>query len=174
MKKKLYPPDLPPRRRELNDTPVKLCNEISRLFRMHMRENDASDGVMSQQGARLVLSTLCVHDGITQLELVRATHLRAPTVSVILKRMEAEGLVQRRNDLSDKRSVSVYLTDTGRKLDEKTIMKIKELDAIALSGLSEDEISALMALLPKIRDNLLPETTAAKKTVRETENEANF
>ena len=152
-----------PSRKELSDTPVKLCNEISRLFRARMRENDPQDGVMSQQGAHLVLSNLAVSDGINQLELVNATHLRPPTVSVILRRMEEEGLVVRRVDECDKRAVRVFLTDKGKELDKKNIERIKELDGIALSGLSETELAALMSLLPKIRDNLLPDDKKHKK-----------
>lgn len=148
-------PAPPPQRKELSDTPVKLCNEISRLFRAHMRDRDDHDGVMSQQGAHLVLSMLAINDGIHQLDLVRKTHLRPPTVSVILKRMEVEGLVQRRSDPADMRSICVYLTDKGRALDAENIGHIKEVDAIALDGLSADEIDELMRLLPRIRDNLL-------------------
>ena len=160
-----------PRRKELSDTPVKLCNEISRLFRAHMRETDTSDGVMSQQGAHLVLSTLAVSDGINQLELVRSTHLRPPTVSVILRRMEAEGLVERRSDEKDKRAIRVYLTDKGKALDKQNIGRIKELDKTALSGLTDSEIEALMSLLPKIRDNLLPTN---EKAERRTSSEKSF
>ena len=144
-----------PKRQELSDNPVKLCNEIARLFRHRMREADIHEGVMSQPGAHLVLSSLAVHDGINQLELVRYTHLRAPTVSVILKKMEAEGLVERGSDPDDLRSVKVHLTDAGRRLDAENINAIKKLDASALRGVSEEEYELLMALLPKIRDNLL-------------------
>ena len=167
MSKKICQPPALPRRKELNDTPVKLCNEISRLFRAHMRETDTSDGVMSQQGAHLVLSTLAVSDGTNQLELVRSTHLRPPTVSVILKRMEAEGLVERRSDEKDRRSIRVFLTDKGKELDKQNIGRIKALDKTALSGLSDSEIVTLMSLLPKIRDNLLPDESKNRKETDE-------
>ena len=36
-----------PRRKELSDTPIKLCNEISKLFRAHFRENEKHDEVYS-------------------------------------------------------------------------------------------------------------------------------
>ena len=164
MKKRVCNPAPLPARKELNDTPVKLCNEISRLFRAHMRENDPQDGVMSQQGAHLVLSNLAAYDGINQLELVKATHLRPPTVSIILKRMETEGLVIRKTDPDDRRAVRVYLTPAGKELDKKNIARIKELDEVALSGLSPEELSTLMTLLPKIRNNLLPESKQKKET----------
>lgn len=144
-----------PARRELSDTPLKLCNEIARLFRAHMRATEGQDGVMSQPGAHLVLSTLALHDGINQRELVRQTHLRPPTVSLILKKMQSEGLVERRENPDDLRSEYVYLSEAGRALDRENIVRIQRLDAMALRGLEEREIALLMALLPKIRDNML-------------------
>ncbi|MBQ8849096.1 MAG: MarR family transcriptional regulator [Clostridia bacterium] len=128
-----------------------------------MRETETSDGVMSQQGAHLVLSTLAVNDGINQLELVKHTHLRPPTVSVILKRMESEGIVERKTNPDDKRSVTVHLTEFGKTLDKEHIKRIKEVDAVALSGLTDEELSTLMTLLPKIRDNLLPSYDKERK-----------
>lgn len=110
---------------------------------------------MTQPGAHLVLSVLAVSDGVNQLELVRATHLRAPTVSVILKKMEAEGIVERRNDPDDLRAVRVYLTEMGRALDRENIARILKIDAVALRGLDEEERTTLMRILPKLRDNLL-------------------
>ncbi len=152
-KKEILPP--PPKRKELNDTPVKLCNEISRLFRNKRRENDTNEGVMTQHGAHLVLSTLAIKDGTNQLELVKATHLRPPTVSIIIKRMEDEGIVERRSNPDDKRSFCVYLTDAGRALDRENIESVKKIDAIALKDISEEEFNTLMLLLSKIRNNLL-------------------
>ncbi|MBQ8330888.1 MAG: MarR family transcriptional regulator [Clostridia bacterium] len=157
MKQKNEIPVPPPARKELSDNPIKFCNEIARLFRHRLRENDHREGVMSQQGAHLILAMLAVQDGINQLELVRATHLRAPTVSVILKNMEAEGLVERRSNPEDLRSVKVYLTQQGRLLDCENIQRIQTIEGIALKGLTEEEQRSLMALLPKIRDNLLAE-----------------
>ncbi len=156
-------PPAPSPRKELSDTPIKFCNEISRLFRAKMRQSDDAEGVMSQPGAHLVLSRLAVCDGITQLELVRATHLRPPTVSVILQKMEAEGLVERKCDEHDRRAVRVTLTEAGRALDRKNIATIQGIDKVALGDLTEEEIATLMALLPKIRNQLLVLLEAGEK-----------
>ena len=60
MKRAVELPASPTPRRELSDTPVKLCNEISRLFRFRIRQTEGQEGVMSQQGAHLVLSVLAI------------------------------------------------------------------------------------------------------------------
>ena len=151
-------PASPPKRAELSDNPIKFCNEIARLFRNKMRETEVNEGIMTQPGAHLVLSVLAINDGINQLELVKRTHLRAPTVSVILQKMESEGIVERRkDDPNDKRAVLVYLSEYGRDLDRSHIERIKKLDAVAMEGLNDEEKALLMKILPKIRDNLLPE-----------------
>ena len=156
---------LPPERKELCDNPVKLCHDISRLTRAKARET-AIDGVMSQHGARLVLAILAVNDGVSQKTLVEGTHLRPPTVSVILSRMAEEGMVEFRKNPSDKRQTLVRLTDYGREVDMKGIARIKEIDETALEGLQESERAELMRLLSKIRENLL----TTRKEERDEEN----
>lgn len=145
----------PPPRRELRETPVKLCHDISHLFRARMREEGEMDGVLSQPGARAILSMIAVSDGLCQRELVEKTHLRPPTVSVILQKMEEEGMVERKSDDGDRRIIRVYLTDYGRAMDAQTIARIQKTDALALAGLSDDEIATAMGLLARMRDNLI-------------------
>ena len=160
-KRTILPP--PVFRKELRTNPVKLCHEISRLFHAHMREDGEMDGVLTQPGARAILSMLAVSDGLSQLELVRGTHLRPATVSVILRKMEEEGMVLRQSDTQDKRILRVYLTDLGREKDASTILRIQKNDALALRGISEEEELLLMSLLSKMRDNLLSETAKEGK-----------
>ncbi len=157
MPKKIFHehPAPPPARKELSDNPVKLCNEIARIFRAKMRDGGEAEGVMSQQGARLVMSVLAISDGINQRELVEMTHLRPPTVSVILKRMVSEELAELRVDENDMRVTRAYLTEKGRTVDRENIMRIKAVDAEGLRGITEEESEILMSLLKRIRENLL-------------------
>lgn len=146
----------PPRRHELGDNPIKLCHEISRLTGARVRGANI-EGIMSQHGARLVLSALAMSDGASQREIVGMTHLRPPTVSVILRKMQDEGIVELVKNPEDKRELRARLTQKGREIDRHGLEKIKETDALALEGLSEDEQATLMTLLGKIRENLLSE-----------------
>ncbi len=155
MDKKHKCPARPPERAELSNNPVKMCNEISHIFHAKMRELNESEDTAAQPGTRLVLSFLAAGDGVTQLDLVNATHLRPPTISIILKKLEEDGIVERRRDEQDLRSVRVYLTERGKDIDSRNIRKIKFVDSIALEGLSEDEKNTMMSLLGKMRDNLL-------------------
>ena len=154
------PPSHP--RSELGDNPIKLCHEISRLTGARARGANI-EGIMSQHGARLVLSALAISDGASQREIVEMTHLRPPTVSVILRKMQDEGLVELLKNPDDKRELHAKLTPKGREVDRNGIEKIKETDKLALYGLDEDEQATLMALLGKIRQNLLSEQEREEK-----------
>ena len=136
-----------------------MCNEIARLFRYRIKESSDNDELFASHGTRLVLALLAVKDGVTQLDIVNATRMRPPTISVILKNLEEQGIVERKKDPSDLRVLRVHLTKKGKALDKKSIEIIRQTDAIALDGLTEEEKETLMLLLAKIRDNLLREPT---------------
>lgn len=149
-------------------TPPMLVNEISRLFLARMRESDLS-GVMSQDSARLIMRELARKEGVNQLYLTKATHLKPPTVSVTLKRMEEQGLVYRKQDPMDTRAVRVYLTENGREHNRSVLARLRALDTELMQGFDEEERALLRKLLERMRDNILP--AEAKKHTEENETE---
>ncbi len=154
MSKKAMPPSMEPPRRS-DPTPPMLVNEIARLFHARMRRYELS-GVLSQDSARLIMRALSHEDGVSQLHLVTETHLKAPTVSVTLARMEEEGLVRRERDAIDFRVTRVYLTDRGQAHNESVLLHLKELDCELMEGFSAEEQLQLRAMLERMRDNILP------------------
>ena len=59
------------------------------------------------------------HDGISQRDLARRLHVARPTITVMLNKMEAAGLIARRPDEKDQRLTRIYLTDAGRCLQDE-------------------------------------------------------
>ena len=151
--KMLLPP--PPEREELREVPMapRMIIEIARMLRFRVRQGE-DEGVMGQNTARLVLSHLAVRDHVNQLELVRLTRLKAPTVSVLLRRMEEEGYLMRIPDEADRRAVRVVLTEKGREFDRRHLSNISTNDHLAMQGLTDEEQETLLRLLTRIRDNL--------------------
>ena len=139
-------------------TPPMVLNEVSRLCMALLHKMSGEDTHGSKQHSRrLILMKLAREDGITQRELVKDSRMTPPTISVALKSLEGEGLVERRGDEDDMRATRVYLTQKGREEDRKNRQRIECVDEIMLRGLSEDEKQALMALLLKMRENLIKE-----------------
>lgn len=151
--KMLLPP--PPEREELREVPMapRMIIEIARMLRFRVRQGE-DEGVMGQNTARLVLSHLAVRDHVNQLELVRLTRLKAPTVSVLLRRMEEEGYLMRIPDEADRRAVRVVLTEKGREFDRRHLSNISTNDHLAMQSLTDEEQETLLRLLTRIRDNL--------------------
>lgn len=143
--------------KNFSPTPPMLVNEISRLFFARMRATDTIGGVMTQDSARLLMRVLSHGDGCSQLQLVKQTHLKAPTVSVTLKRMEEEGLVRREQDVGDLRAVKVYLTESGKAHNRAVWERLQAIDRELMEGFSPDETAQLLAYLERMRDNILPD-----------------
>lgn len=140
--------------------PSMMTNEVSKLFRDIINRDVEKLGV--QNSYRQLLFHLSRKDGVSQLELARATHLKAPTVSVTLKNMEADGLVERKGDINDLRIIHVYLTEKGRQTDGKIRELHHQLDSKMTEGISQEELDALVATLTKMRDNMLKATEETK------------
>ena len=120
-----------------------------------MRMHDL-EGVMTQDSARLIMRILGHGDGCSQLDLVRLTHLKPPTVSVTLRRMEEEGLVRRVQNENDLRAVRVFLTEEGKRHNQSVRQRLSEMDAELMAGFSEEETELLRQMLMRMRDNILP------------------
>lgn len=133
-------------------TPMMIINEISKLMGDKIRL-EGDDAVM-QKSSRLLMMALAHKDGRTQLDLVKETHLKAPTVSVTLQKMEKDGIVIRRPDEYDLRAMRVYLTEKGREIDRSVISRIHEEEKIIMQGITEKETETLMEILLKMRNNI--------------------
>lgn len=149
-----FPRPLPP-----NPTPMMIINEISKLMGDKIRK-EADNTEVLKHSARKLLIELAHHDGLTQLDLVKATHLKAPTVSVTLQKMESDGIVTRTSDENDLRITRVFLTEKGREIDRKTIETIKKEEKMVMCGITDEEISTIMPILLKMRKNLIGEGEA--------------
>lgn len=64
----------------------------------------------------VTLLALWQDDGVGVAELAGRLHLDASTMSPLLKRMEAMGLVERRRSTRDERRVTIHLTPAGTDL----------------------------------------------------------
>ena len=142
-----------PERAELNHLSrvPRLVLDISRQLRSRARH---TDGVMAQHAARVLMSHLAVCGETNQLLLAQKTHFSTPTVSVLLRRMEAEGYVCRIESEKDRRVMLVSLTEKGIAFDREHLWRICENDRLAMQGFSEEEKKTLCLLLDRMYENL--------------------
>lgn len=68
----------------------------------------------------LVLLVLWQRDGITVGEISERVFLDSPTITPLLKRLEAAGLLTRTRSAQDERQVLITLTDEGRAMQQRS------------------------------------------------------
>lgn len=92
----------------------------------------------------LVLLVLWEKDGSTVTQLGSRLHLDSGTLSPLLKRLEALGLVERRRESQDGRTVTIRLTGRGAGLESRAASLQGDLrDRLAMS---DEELAALHVL----------------------------
>ncbi|MFA3930643.1 MarR family winged helix-turn-helix transcriptional regulator [Clostridioides difficile] len=87
-------------------------------------------------------------------ELADKRKVKASTTTVMIKRMEKAGLVERKQDEKDQRVSRIFLTDKGLEICNKVEEFNKELEREFFLGFSEEEKIVLRRLLMQVRDNL--------------------
>ncbi|WP_433723922.1 MarR family winged helix-turn-helix transcriptional regulator [Nocardia sp. CA-129566] len=101
----------------------------------------------------LVMLALWERDGRSVGDLCEALLLDSGTLSPLLKRLEAAGLVERHRAATDERRVDVQLTEHGRQL--RTEARCLPMEMGEASGLSVDEFTALRETLRQLTDALM-------------------
>jgi len=128
---------------------------LRQVIRQHfIRSHFLFRKVGLHKGQPLILALLWEKDGLTQKEIVEALGLRPSTVTIMLRRMEKAGLLQRKTDQQDMRFSRVYLTEKGQLLRERVELIEKQLNEECFSGFTSEEKMLLKGFLMKIRDNL--------------------
>ena len=141
------------------ETAPMLVNDISHLFHGKMRAQE-TEGVMSQHGARRILTLLAIHEGLRQTDIARLTHMKPPTVSVTLRKMMAEDLVRQETPFSDLRATKVFLTEKGQQHLQGVRTMLQTIDDILMQGFSEEESKLLCSLLNRMKKNLVDDLEA--------------
>ena len=100
----------------------------------------------------LVLTALSENDGLTVSEIAGRLWLEPSTVTPLVKRLEAAGLLSRTRNPKDERQVNVTLTDEGRAVRKDAQCLTNEL---LKSGLEPQKLVALNTQVADLRDRLI-------------------
>lgn len=100
-----------------------------------------------------VLAYLFMHGEATMHELADFAHRTRPTMTVLVDKMEAAGLVTRRKSETDARSQVVRLTESGEALRPAFMDISSRFMALLYSGITEKEAVTVERILSKILSN---------------------
>jgi len=99
-----------------------------------------------------VLVPLFEEDGLRMGELARRARLSKQAMTELVRRLEHDGLVERRPDPSDGRASVVFLTERSRAFQPVAARTLADLDRLARERLDDEGAEALRAALRKLVD----------------------
>ena len=140
---------------ELNE---QLMECIFRLFALLRRGPKLPAGEPGKVGGRpsaqnRILLMLNDSDGISQRDMTTLLQLRPQSVSETLSKLEAGGLVERRQNSRDKRVFNIFMTEEGKARAQELVIDRPDFASMFLSALSPEEKEQLLELLMKLTDS---------------------
>ncbi len=134
------------------DPTLQIFNEASHLYGEILREEMERIGM--RYSYRYILQPLIENESLTQLELVKITGQKPPTISITLRNMERDGIVERVKNDGDRRETHVSITEKGRKMFTKVLVAFEKAEKMILKGLTEKELSAMNSTIEKMIKNM--------------------
>lgn len=121
---------------------------MDRLRKMGL--GNPSSGTMLISPAQMtLLDWIHTSPGCGVQNIAEGLELTPPTVSVGVRRLEEAGLLKRKPDPQDKRSVQLFLTVRGQAVQQQSVNFRRQKLELILSGLTPQEQETLLHLLAK-------------------------
>src|SRR5262245_58597523 len=122
-----------------------LLNDVARMLRTFADQNVRRFGMTRAQWA--VLARLQRQQGLKQSELADMLDLQPITLTRLLDRLSANGLIERRADPEDRRANRLFLMPAAGPLMEHLDQLGEELMATVLDGLDPSTVTVILAAL---------------------------
>lgn len=126
--------------------------DLQRAVRAYADQKAARHGITRSQWA--VLVKLQKEEGLQQARLAQLLDIQPITLTRLVDKLCAAGLVERRADASDRRVNRLYLTAEARPLMVKLRALRDEINQVALAHLKPAEADLLLVQLEQIKENV--------------------
>ena len=149
-----------------NDTPPAkgvglLIHDVARLLRRRIDQRAQAVGLTSAQWRVLAMVARAEFRNEVppnQAALADQIDLEPITLSRLIDRMEAAGMIERRPDPDDRRAHRLYLQEAARPLVAEFRTVATGCLTDALTGVSDAEIDKVTEILTRVRNNLTGKT----------------
>src|SRR5215216_3103347 len=99
-----------------------------------------------------VLLPLYEEDGLRMGELARRARLSKQTMTDMIRRLDRDGLVERRPDPSDARASLIFLTPSSRRFKPVAAATLRDLDGLVRTRLSTQRVAELKRALRQLME----------------------
>lgn len=101
-----------------------------------------------------VMKYLSDNSGCIQGEIAKALRIKPPTVTVTLKRLEKNGLIEKKSDQKDQRVTRIFLTEHGKAVYDVMLQSYMLSVNEIMQDFSEEEQIQLLGYLERICNNI--------------------
>jgi DNA-binding MarR family transcriptional regulator len=115
------------------------------------------------RGQYLYLIRICENPGIIQEKLAEMIKVDRTTASRAIKKLEANGFIEKRIDSANRKIKRIFPTEKGNEISPNISRENEHSERVALQGLSEDESTVLSGLLQTVRKNVEGDWEYVKK-----------
>jgi MarR family transcriptional regulator for hemolysin len=139
--------------------------ETQRMLRLYADKLAVRHGITRAQWA--VLAKLERTEGLKQSELAELMEMQPITLTRLIDRLCANDLIERREDVKDRRANRLYLRPAALPLLKKLAHLRAEITQTALGHLDAGEADDLVRHLESIKDNIRDALLSADKKTKE-------
>lgn len=132
--------------------------DAARLYRARLDQAFEQAGLGVTAGEARTLAHVNINPGLRQTALAVRMNVEPMTLVGFLDRLEAQGLVVRETDPTDRRAKIIRLTEAAAPLLERVMAASAGAREEALKGLSDPDRAAFRSALALIRTNLCQTT----------------
>ena len=118
---------------------------ISRMYNQQAVAEDFTTAI------GFVLININSKEGTPATKIAPQIGLETRSLTRMLKSMEEKGLIFKKPDLVDKRSVRIYLTEEGKRKKEISVNTIREFNEQVRTVVSQDELTVFFTVFEKIQ-----------------------
>ena len=134
------------KKEETVDYPIKSAwHAISRMY----NQQAAEEGFTTAIG--FVLININSKEGTPATKIAPLIGLETRSLTRMLKTMEEKGLIFKKADPVDKRSVRMFLTEEGKRKKEISVQSVMRFNEQIRLALSEQELASFFGVISKIQ-----------------------
>src|SRR5256885_886809 len=141
-----------------------VLNDVARLLRTYADQRARRLGITRAQWA--VMARLEQSEGLKQSDLAEVLDLQPITLTRLVDRLCANGMVERRPDPTDRRAKRLHLTPLARPLMDRLAELGQDMMGTVLEGFDVATIERMIGELSRTKENL--KNAIAKRTAEKT------
>lgn len=143
---------------DLDAHPAHLVRRVHQRATQHFQQVMEGENLSPTQFA--ALATILKHGAMSQNHLGRMTSMDPSTISVVIRKLVSDGLVQRVRSETDQRLSILSLTGEGQSYTLDRLKRSIEVGNRLLAPLNRAEQAVLLSLLMRICEDEVPATVA--------------